>query len=249
MRQRGFTLIEIIVAVAILALMALVVVPALGNLTRLDLRRGGHQLAANLRRAFDESALTGRTYRVTFHMPPAANAPAASKEAKDVPPIVVEASDGGMTFSGRSGALELADDANALEDPQLSSFENYFEGSGLATAPPPDTATGSAAGETLKAMFGINRLAKAGNKAQFQPEGQITLPVGIRVSAVWVNGMQESVSFGDASLLFFPAGYTQNAIVYLADTNGNTVSVALEAMTGKSEMTDGERNPDTLRGD
>ena len=233
-------------AVAIVAMATAVVVPAVSNLTRLDLRRGGRQLAANLRRAFDESAITGRTYRVVFRLPPPPGAPPKSKVEEELPPIGVEAADGGMTFSGRDGALQLAADANVADEPSLSSFDTYFEGSGIATAPPPapaDGAPASASGDTFRAMFGINRLAKQNNQAQFLPEAEIDLPAGIEVFAVWVEGMREASQTGDVSLLFFPAGYTQHAVVYLRDSNENAVSVTVEALTGRIGIEDGAVPP------
>ena len=259
--RRAFSLVETLVAVALIALVSAVMVPAIGNLTRLDLRRGTRQLASNVRLAFDEAALTGQTYRITFRLPRPPGAPKPSKEEAALPAIAIEAADGGLAFSGRDGALRMAQ-AAALDanDDGLTSFDSYFAGTlGAGQAVPPaiessasaDAALGpkGASGETLQAMFGINKLAKRGNKENFSPVGEVTLPAGITVYAVWLSGMLAAETHGDVSLLFFPAGYTQDAILYVTDESGHPMSLAIQALTGQSAIIEGAMSTDDFEVD
>lgn len=239
---RGFSLVEVIVAVAILALVCAVMIPSLGNMGRVELRRSGRQLAGNIRRAFDESALTGQTFRMVLQLPPLPGARSAADFDKTEPPpaIAIEAAEGAMLFSGRDGALQLADDASDAVDTSLSSFDNYFEGSGVDTlAPPAAAGAQSASQETMRAMLGINTLAQKANRPTFKLQGTVELPRGVYVRDVWIDGMHEPEEHGSATLIFFPAGYTQHAVVHLADTDNNAVSIEVEAITGKSTVTDG----------
>src|SRR5262249_30547807 len=63
-RQRGFTLIEILAVVAILALVAAFVVPNLGGFRRRALNNEAHQLAAQLELARQRAIVTGVPHQV-----------------------------------------------------------------------------------------------------------------------------------------------------------------------------------------
>ncbi len=65
---RGFTLVELMIVVAVMAVMAAAVVPALSSLTGADARRGAGELAGSLRYLFDTAALRYATCRMVLDL-------------------------------------------------------------------------------------------------------------------------------------------------------------------------------------
>ncbi|MBW6512311.1 MAG: prepilin-type N-terminal cleavage/methylation domain-containing protein [Desulfuromonadaceae bacterium] len=64
--NRGFTLIELTIVIALLGLFALVALPLLGNFGESGLKRSARQLAGVTRHLFNEAALTGKEHRLVF---------------------------------------------------------------------------------------------------------------------------------------------------------------------------------------
>jgi general secretion pathway protein H len=68
MRARGMTLIEVSIALAIAGLMVAVAIPAIGNVTRADLRQKAGQLAGAVRSMYGATALAGKSCRLVFDL-------------------------------------------------------------------------------------------------------------------------------------------------------------------------------------
>ena len=68
MRARGMTLIEISIALAIATLMVAVAIPAIGNVTRAQLRQKAGQLAGAIRSMYGATALAGKCCRLVFDL-------------------------------------------------------------------------------------------------------------------------------------------------------------------------------------
>src|SRR5512137_1470545 len=68
MRARGMTLIEISIALGIAALMVAVAIPAVGNVTRAQLREKAGQLSGAIRSMYGATALAGRSCRLAFDL-------------------------------------------------------------------------------------------------------------------------------------------------------------------------------------
>src|SRR5437868_12464460 len=66
--DRGMTLVEITVALAVAALMLAVAVPALSAVTRAQLRQKSGQLAGAVRSLYGGAAIAGRTCRLVFDL-------------------------------------------------------------------------------------------------------------------------------------------------------------------------------------
>lgn len=68
MRARGMTLIEVSIALAIAGLLVSVAIPAIGNVTRADLRQKAGQLAGAVRSMYGATALAGKSCRLVFDL-------------------------------------------------------------------------------------------------------------------------------------------------------------------------------------
>ena len=207
--QRGFTLVELGVTVVIMALCAMVVVPAIGNVGRADLRRGANGVAATVRNCYDQAALSGQTYRLTLR--------AGGSQLR------IESTQAAMALDGSGGAVAAAQPlSEGLGGLDLNAGE---------AAPAAPGATGF--------LGGLQNLQKLGAQADanaFTKEGNFELPKGVTVFDVWTPEAQISAPGSELCLLFFPDGYTQDALIHLQDSAQRQITVKVAALTGRSRV-------------
>lgn len=231
---RGFTLVEVCVAVAIMALATAVVIPSLNNLTRADLRRGARALSSTIRSAYAEAALTGEVQRIVFtlgdlekHRLP---------DAPPIEPIRLEQADAALQFDGQAGALVAAADLpNGIDSLGPSPFD---VAAGKAPAASAD-ANRPRERTAFEAFGAVNQLGRAEAEAHFQPKGALRLPSTVRVTDILVEGMTTAMVEGEAALVFFGHGTTQDATLHLADGGQSVMTLKVQALTGRVEILDG----------
>lgn len=106
--QRGFTLIEIGVVIAVMAMLAGLAVPALRNVTGAEARTAVNKLASNIRAARGAAAVSGQTCRMAFDL--------------DNESYLVECADGLQQVSqerSRRGARDDSDDEKEVDPEDL----------------------------------------------------------------------------------------------------------------------------------
>lgn len=220
---RGFTLVEACITVAILALAAAVVVPAVGNVGLAHLRQGASQLAGTVRATYDSAALSGQSYRMVFDF----SNPSVVKVQEGAAAGSSGSPFGGLTALVMGGALN---DAEVKEVPPPAELLALFGGT-----------LGSGGDETLLG----DDAGSVG--AGFSPtKHDLTLPRGIKVADVWIEGMSKPAREGVVYLEFFPSGYTRNAIIHLTDKDEEKdpdeekseryYTVKIAALTGRTEI-------------
>lgn len=242
--SRGFTLVEVCVAVAIMALASAVMVPALNGMGRAEMRRGARMLGAHVRRCFDEAALSGQTYRLVFTLDrPDDDGARGAGDGNAVPAIAIEASELALNFTGHDGALVEASDPNSGDTLADSPLQDALGQDEPANAAGADAGSGSnpasASGEMFRSMFNINHLAQKAGRPSFDAVGEVALPRGVRVSDVWFDGMHAAAAAGSLALIFFPTGYTQHAIIHLEDADKNAFTLEVEPLTGRTHIAEG----------
>lgn len=221
-RGAGFTLVEVCIAVALMALVSMVMVPALGGTSRAELRRAAHKIGGTVRQTFNDAALNGRTKRMVFNI----------GEVVQGPAIVIDSTDDILRFEGDTGALEVAADPNENDDAISGPF-----GEPINVADEAKDSTESS--QTMHALLGISKLGKKAARPTFTAQGNVSLPQGIRVSDVTIEGMTQPVIKGVVRLVFFANGYTQAAVIHLEDTDKNMYTIKVEALTGRAIETEG----------
>ncbi len=216
----GFTLIEAVVMVAIIALVAAVVVPTMAGYSRAELRRAAAELAGAIRSTYDEAALTGATYRMVFPLGKSA-AKARIRLEKTAEP-----------FAFDPEALGKAQD----EAPK--------PGTGLKLLGmdiPIDTSALAEEDGAQNPLAALLQPAAAGQDAvsTFSPAGEAReLGDGIRVLDVWVEGVDHPETEGESYLYFFPSGYTQRALVHLQDEDDHVYTLLVQPLTGEVRLED-----------
>jgi len=219
----GFTLVEVCITVAILAMVSIIMVPALGGTRRAELRRAAHKIAATVRQTFNDAALNGRTTRMVFNL----------GESPDGPAIVIESTDDILRFEGSTGALEVAADPNAVDETISGPFGEPI------TLDNPVDKDASESTRTVNALLGISKLGAKAAQPTFTVQSSMSLPRGIRISDVLVEGMTQPVVKGVVRLIFFANGYTQAATLHLEDSDKNAFTIVVEPLTGRAVVTEG----------
>ena len=204
-RQRGFSLIEVTVVIAILGALTGAVVVGASGLRRSDLKRSASRLAGAMRFAFDRALSTGRTYR-----------------------LVVD-------LSAQQYWAETTDDRFLLPlDKQRAVEEEEEERKRREGEPQEEPSTGSSPlaalgipGE-LAARMPVARFEPY-RAAQL---GTVKLRRA-RILGVWTGGQQERQTEGKALLYYFPQGFCERAIVHVGTEDRVEFSLLQHPLTGR----------------
>ncbi len=231
--HRGFTIIELMVSMAVAALLFAALIFGLGALTGARARQAMGELGGAARSLYDTAALTGNTCRLVLLLPRDDSAEFAYR---------AECANGPVTSS--------MDRDQEIRDATKAAVEAYKKGNrGSRSAPDPRTATSSAgaygsygsSGSTLLDVLDSEkaRVEKAAAFSAFStPEIQPRKMTGVRVS-VWTSHQRAKIDTGLAYLYFFPQGYTERAQVTVRQGK-NVWTLLVSPITGKTSIVDGE---------
>jgi len=231
--HRGFTIIELMVAMAVAALLFAALIFGLGALTGARARQAMGELGGAARSLYDTAALSGNTCRLVLLLPRDDSAEFAYR---------AECANGPVTSS--------MDRDQEIRDATKAAVEAYKKGSrGSRSAPDPRTATSSAggygsygaSGSTLLDVLDSEkaRVEKAAAFSAFStPEIQPRKMTGVRVS-VRTSHQRAKIDAGLAYLYFFPQGYTERAQVTVRQGK-NVWTLLVSPITGKTSIVDGE---------
>lgn len=98
---RGFTILEILIGLLIVALVIAVTIPSFRSLTRVQLKSTSGQLVGLIRDTYSRAALSGRTFRIVFDM--------------DQNSYWIEASKDEVRVSGEEDYIREEEDESGLE--------------------------------------------------------------------------------------------------------------------------------------
>jgi general secretion pathway protein H len=239
-KDGGFTLIEILITLAIISLVMTLGVRGLRSIARSDLREATTHLSGAMRFLFDRASTTGKTHRLVldleggrywaevtddkFFVPREAETPEATRRREE---------DEAKEDEEKRQAAEKAA-ATAAND----SFSSSSSGSGLPMNSSYDPA---------KLDIGEFRPKRA-RFAAFKEMAikPVTLGKHVVFRSVYTPRSTEPVTSGRAYIYFFPLGQTEQAIVSLSDPDGeNVYSLVAHPITGRIKMYNQEVKPPT----
>lgn len=217
--QRGLTLIEIIIALLIAAVLFGAVVSGVGALTGTKAKASASELAGIIRSLYDTAALTGKTCRLVFELPPA--------KSEDPVRYHAECAESGVTTSrDREAALREENKAQDDEKRQGSSSKNERRNF---------TSRDSGGAPSMQDLMEQEqgRVEQTARFSSYTAEELAPRELAGAVSlSVWTRHQRTAVDQGVAYLYFFPQGYTEKAQVYVKQGD-NVWTLVVSPLTGK----------------
>jgi general secretion pathway protein H len=218
-RRQGFTLIEMVVALAIIAVLFSAVIIGVGSLTGAKAKEAATELTGVIRSLYDTANLTGKTCRLVFELP-------AEKDEDGAVTYHAECAKSGLTAT--KNREEEQKDARTegerrKKKDRLDDDDKRFTRSDSDEAP------------TLQELMAREkaRVDEAAKFSTFTTEEipARTLPGSVRVW-VWTKALRTPTKSGPAYLYFFPQGFTDRAQVYVRQGN-NVWTLSVSPLTGK----------------
>jgi general secretion pathway protein H len=228
LRASGFTLIEIIIVIAIVGLIMGLGVRGFRSLNRSDMRAASTHLAGTIRFLFDRASTTGKTHRLVFDL--------------ENGRYWAEASDDKFYVPRDSESPEAAARREELEAQEDEEKRAKQEKEAAAKA---DSTYGDSSFDMSKLEIGEFKPKRARFAAfkelVYKPE---TLKKSLLLRSVYTPRVTEPVTAGRAYLYFFPLGQTEAAIVTLSDQQGETIySLVVHPLTGRVKVYDQDVKP------
>ena len=231
-RERGLTLIELVVAMSIVTLLITLTVISADALTGAKAKSAASELAGTIRSLYDTASLTGKTCRLVFQLP--------SERDEDGEAVVsAECAQGAVTTSrDRDEVLRQARvDSDRLSKETDRDRERRREEE--------EEERGRRRGDDERNLQDLmaEEKERVESAARFQgfEDPQVkphAFPSSVKVS-VWTRHQREPARSGVAYLYFFPQGFTEQAQVALRQ--GNSVwTVTVAPLTGKTGVVDRE---------
>ena len=213
--QSGFTLIEVLVAIAIIALVTVLSVAGLRSFAKSDLRNTAGHLAGAIRFLFDRASTTGKVHRLVLDF----DNGKYWAEVTDDPFIF--AGGGKETEESRRKEAEIIAKEVELKR-QTAEKEAFFGSSGIPS-------------KYLPKPF-IPQRAKFGNFREMALK-TVTLKSDVRLDDIYSPRLSEPLSEGRGYLYFFPLGMTEAAIIHVSDAKRETFySLLVHPLNGRVQI-------------
>jgi len=208
---RGFTLIEISVALLLVGLLLGAAIPAVQAVAATQLKKSVGQLAGMTREAYARSAISGKPHR-----------------------IVMDLDEGSFWLEVSSGAFVLeVEKNNQLTEAELNTRKQDKLKKVLSVAKA-DVDERDRLKEEL--ARGPSWSAVDDELGQHQK-----LPADCAFEKVWVAHQAEAFQRGQALLHFWPSGRTESAVIRLTDdpeSLGRIISIKVNGLTGRTQIQD-----------
>ncbi|MFH1810867.1 MAG: prepilin-type N-terminal cleavage/methylation domain-containing protein [Pseudomonadota bacterium] len=251
--RQGFTLIELGIVIALIALTTAIAIPSFNALSAAGLRTSSSMLAGMIREAYARAAITGKTHRVVFDLDQGAfwlerteehYVLSSSKQKADAE------GRGGQTLEERKAAREDAvaspgagASGSAAMLAMLGAASGGLEamaGASSGMLGMPSSGFGLSADDDLEASL----KKQLRRQISFSPVDDDTgkpqkLEGDVRFHRVWIEHQKEGFLKGSAELYFFPTGYTERAIIALSDDEygERTLTITVNPLTARTAIT------------
>ena len=238
-RQSGFTLIEIIVVLAIIGLIVGMGVNGLRRLAKSDLRAEATHLSGAMRFLFDRASTTGKTHRLVldleggrywaevtddhFFVPRDAETPAETRKRE------------------ADEAKEDEEKAAAAEKAKSSAAADLFGSSSTSSSGLPMNSSYDPAKLDIGEFKPQRARFAAFKETALKP---VKLKKNVVIRSVYTPRSTEPVTSGRAYVYFFPLGQTEASILMLSDPDGDTIySLVAHPITGRVRIYNQEVKP------
>ncbi|HSY38712.1 MAG TPA: prepilin-type N-terminal cleavage/methylation domain-containing protein [Polyangia bacterium] len=232
--SQGFTLIEVMVALMIVALIATIGVKGFRTVTKSSLREGSSHMAGAIRFLFDRASITGKYHRLVIDL----------NEGR----YWAEVSDDRFYAPNQAESeperrkREEKEDAVEEEERKRKEKQQLLYGSNSSSS---SSASSSSSFDMSKMEVGEFRPRRA-RFAAFKETAlkPVTLKKEVRIKSVYTPRMTDPVTAGRVYLYFYPLGQTEPAVITMTDKSGaNVFSLVVHPITGRVRIYNEEVKP------
>lgn len=222
----GFTIMEIMIVLAIIAMVAAGVILGFSSLSRSRLRSSAYLLAASAQRAFSYSTSRNESVR-----------------------LVLDLSEGGLMFESTEGSVLIDKDALEEEPEEEEETEKDDEAGGE------ETGTGEESGKASAFDLGVEQLAERisagfhqGEVPRYKPPAftpvadrhltENSLEDGVKFYAVYSQLFEEEKREGKAYVYFFPDGTADHTAVQIQGKSGEIYTIEILPYSARVKIYD-----------
>lgn len=220
--DRGFTLLEVLIVLAIVAMVTILSATGLRSFARTDLRNSASRMAGSIRYLFDRASTTGKVHRLVIDF----------EDGK----YWAEVSDDSFVFAGGKETEES-------RQREARKIEKEEEARRLAEER--EAAYGSSAipSKYLPKPF-IPKRAKFGGFRDLAVKA-VTLKSDVLIDDIYTPRLDQPISTGRGYLYFFPLGLTEAAVIHLSDEKKETFySLLVHPLNGRVSVKNSFVEPD-----
>lgn len=245
--QRGITLIEILIVLAVMGLMVAMLVVGFGAGRNAEISRATTQVANTVRYGFDKARVNGQYYRMVLDLDSGTFSLQAAEDAMYLP------------ATDRDGKIREIDKSDLEEQAQRDQRAEQSFNRSVQSAAYRAGGTGGGGGggddggdtdgelDVYKPQPRKVPRAKPPLFSSFEDENSLSelakpfkLPEGVKIVYVRTADDLEPIKKGEASLYFFPRGRTQKAHIQIASDDGQIeYTIKVEPLTGRVTVVDG----------
>jgi general secretion pathway protein H len=233
-REQGFTLVEIVVVMAILGLVVTLGTRGFKTLAKSDLRASSVHLSGAIRYLFDRASTTGKVHRLVIDIDQGKYWAEVSDDRFFIPHEAETEAE-----LRRREEKEAEQDEDARREQERRAKADEFSSTSLSP---------SSSYDPSKLEVGDFQP----KRARFAAFKELALkPVdlkGAKVRSVYTPRVTDALTSGRAYVYFFPLGQTEPAIVTLTDPREQSFySLVVHPITGRVRIYNEEVSPPTTR--
>ena len=233
-RSQGFTLIEVMVALMVVALIATIGVKGFRTVTKGNLREGSAHMAGAIRFLFDRASITGKYHRLVIDL----NEGRYWAEVSDdrfYAPNQAESEPERQKREEKEDAAE--EEERKRQERQQMLYGNNSSSSSSSSA-------SSSSFDMSKMEVGEFRPRRARFAAFKETALKPVTLKKVRIKSVYTPRMTDPVTAGRVYLYFYPLGQTEPAVITLTDESGESVfSLVVHPITGRVKIYNVEVKP------
>jgi general secretion pathway protein H len=225
-------LIEVMVAMLVIAMIATIGVKGFRTVTKGNLREGSSHMAGAIRFLFDRASITGKYHRLVIDLNEGRYWAEVSDDRFYAPNQAESESD--------RQKREAKEDAVEEEERKRQEKQQLLYGNSSSSS-----ASSSSSFDMSKMEVGEFRPKRA-RFAAFKETAlkPVTLKKEVRIKSVYTPRMTDPVTAGRVYLYFYPLGQTEPAIITLTDKSGESVfSLVVHPITGRVKIYNEEVRP------
>lgn len=210
--ERGFTLIEVMLVIAVIGLVATSAVVGFRHLARSDLRTSAAQLAGALRYLYDRASATGKMHRLVFDFEEGSYWAEVSDDRFFLPR---QRETEERRLEEEEQVKKEEEEAKEREEAQQAMGDSQYD---LSRYQPEEF-------RPKRARF------NAFKETALRP---VRLKSGVRLAGLFTPRLAEPVASGKGYVYFFPLGTAEQAFVHLSDESQETFyTLVVHPLTGR----------------